>query len=172
MVIGFVGESPRYLFVRGEISKAKSEIENIAVKNNRNPDKIALVLDEASYQTDSESEIENTDSKNYSFKDLFINGSKMRLITINCMFNWFANSIVYYGLSLNAALPLSLYWSNVFYCFAEVPAYVLAMYLVEVPLLGRKGTLVVCLLTGGIACLLQVILSELSYCESQDIQGF
>ena len=173
MVISFVGESPRYLFVRGEIDKAKSEIENIAVKNNRNPDKIALILDEASDQTSSETEIDNTDTKNYSFKDLFINGSNMRLITINCMFNWFANSIVYYGLSLNAAaLPLDLYWSNAFYCFVEVPAYFLAMYLVEVPLLGRKGTLVACLLTGGIACLLQVILSELSYCESQDIQGF
>lgn len=26
----------------------------------------------------------------------------MKLITLNMMFNWFVNSLVYYGLSLNA----------------------------------------------------------------------
>ena len=47
------------------------------------------------------SQASSNENKSYSQYELF-KRPKMRIITINLMFNWFVVSLVYYGLSLNS----------------------------------------------------------------------
>ena len=69
--------------------------------------------------------------------------------------NWlcdyrFCNSLVYYGLGLNAgSLPGSVYVTTFFYGISEIPANLFGIYLMNK--IGRKWTILYSLLFGA-AC--------------------
>lgn len=71
---------------------------------------------------------------------------------------WFATSMGYYGLSLNSTdLPLDMYWANAFSALSTVPGFLLATWFMEVPLLGRRGSVAGGFLVAGLCLVLSCI---------------
>jgi len=156
----FIPESPRYSIVKGKTEEAEQSLLRIARGNGVDLD--GLKLDSKLMKS-----LSNEQSKNqYTGIDLFRQGKPMALITINCMFNWFVNSTTYYGLTLNAAaLPTSLYVSNLVGALGEILGVIIAINTVDRPTFGRKKVLITFLLTAGVCTLLSTIFSEFGYCD-------
>ena len=92
----------------------------------------------------------------------------MRKVTLNLMYNWFTNSMVYYGLALNAgALPGSDIFNHTINSLSEFPAYFVFPFFMDSKTLGRRGTLGYFLIGGGLCCLISTICLEIgaSDCE-------
>jgi len=67
-------------------------------------------------------------------------------------FIWFANALVYYGLSLNTNdLNGNPFWNFFLLGAVEVPAYLTCMYVVKV--YGHKRTLLTTMVGAGVGCL-------------------
>ncbi|XP_074656413.1 organic cation transporter protein-like [Tubulanus polymorphus] len=87
----------------------------------------------------------------YTVVDL-VRTPNMRRKTINIWFNWFVNSLAYYGLSmLGSQLAGSLYLNTFISAAVEIPAYFLAIAIVNK--VGRRWPLAGCLILGGVVCL-------------------
>jgi hypothetical protein len=78
----------------------------------------------------------------------------------------FANSLVYYGLTLNSGSlvgdpHLMLFISGII----EVPAYLLSAKIIDI--LGRRPVISFCLVSGGLACICTTYFpqSKLSFCQ-------
>lgn len=107
----------------------------------------------------------NKDKHQASVFDLW-NNKHMRYLTLNLMFSWFTNSMVYFGLALNAGkLPGSDIFNNFMNGILEVPAYLIFPILLEMKFLGRKLTLSYFLIFTGICCLISTILIEFQDCS-------
>jgi len=82
--------------------------------------------------------------------DLF-GSPNLRLRTLNVAFNWFANSLVYYGLSFNIGTlpgnPFLIFFLN---GLAELPGYVIVVGFVDRT--GRRSLSSLLLFLGGLAC--------------------
>merc|ERR550534_2258250 len=96
--------------------------------------------------------------KLYTTADLFrTRGS--RFITLNLMYNWFVESVVYYGLGLNAgALPGDIFVNNVLNGVFELAGYLLCFLLIDK--LGRRRLMSGCLFLAGIGLMGSVIVNE------------
>lgn len=78
---------------------------------------------------------------------------------INVAFNWFANSIVYYGLSLNTGnLHGNPYLLLFFSGLAEIPGYILVVCIVDKT--GRRSLCSTLMLLGGFACIIVAFISN------------
>merc|ERR1712194_15299 len=78
-------------------------------------------------------------------------------------FVWFAASMSFYGLAMNAGtLPLSIYMANVVGGLSCLPSYIFARFLVESKYCGRRGAVAFGLLIGGMGLLLSIKGSEQS----------
>src|SRR5699024_3894930 len=89
--------------------------------------------------------------KKYSILDLFSSWNLTRM-TAMVWFIWFANSLVYYGLSLNTNDFVGDPFVNFFLLGAvEIPAYLLCIFAVKK--FGHKKTLLVTLVGAGVGCL-------------------
>ena len=74
--------------------------------------------------------------------------------SVNVFFNWFVNSLVYYGLSLNVGnLSVNIYLAHVISGAVEIPAYIMCQIILPSPL-GRRVSLCGTMLLGGLALLL------------------
>ncbi|KAK6187135.1 hypothetical protein SNE40_005224 [Patella caerulea] len=90
--------------------------------------------------------------RKYYFLDL-VRTWPMAKISLNIWFNWFANALVYYGLSLNTENLAGDPYLN--FCIAgavEIPAYILCI--ISLNKVGRKVIVVTSMCVGGIACIL------------------
>lgn len=173
VLIPFLYDSPGYYLSKKQVKLAIKSIIKIGRKNGRILLKEHELLIENIVNDQISSEVPNQEK--YSFLTLFQHGSKMTLLTLNLMFNWFVNSVCYYGLSLNsAALPTNLYVSNALYAIFELPSYVICSYLITVEgkFFGRRGTLAVFLLSGGVCCILSTILTEIAFCDKDSSNAF
>ena len=94
----------------------------------------------------------------------------MRLITLNLMFNWFTNSMVYYGLSLNAgSLPGTDVFNNFINGIIEIPAYIIFPFFLSWSKTGRTGTLGWFMILGGLCCLGSTLFLEFrKTCDDSD----
>jgi len=143
----FIPESPRWLLAQNKIKKGKAVSALMARRNGTE-----LSVDVWKRSAASGAKIAAAvGNETVSPFDLF-RRPKMRWITLNMMFNWFVNSLVYYGLSLNSgALAGDDYVNNTLNGLVEFPAYILLSFTMD--RLGRKPLLSGCLLVGGLACL-------------------
>lgn len=74
---------------------------------------------------------------------------------------WFALSLGYYGLSLNAGnLGYEIHLSSAINSLVELPAYFVAYYSVESPYFGRRGSTAGGLVFGGCCCILSAMLAD------------
>jgi len=89
--------------------------------------------------------------ESYGAADLFKTPT-IRKRALNVAFNWFANSLVYYGLSLNTGnLEGNPNMILFLIGLAEIPGYLIVIFGVDKT--GRRFLLTLLLLLGGTACI-------------------
>ena len=91
---------------------------------------------------------------------------KMKWITVNCMYGWFVTSMVYYGLGLNAgSLTGNLFVNNVINGCFEIAARLLAPFILEWKMMGRRGSLIFFFMVCSLSCIGSLILTLQANCE-------
>lgn len=145
-------ESPRWLWAQGRARESVAIIEKALKMNGstENIDTPVLVsqckVTCAKYSDDSSSGTCNL------FKTP--NMLKKTLIISGC---WFANSVVYYGLSLNTGkLNGNPYFIAFLMGVVELPSYIIIMYYLD--RIGHRALISTMMLLGGISCLVVVTL--------------
>lgn len=145
-------ESPRWLWAQGRARESVAIIEKALKMNGstENIDTPVLVsqckVSCAKYSDDSSSGTCNL------FKTP--NMLKKTLIISGC---WFANSVVYYGLSLNTGkLNGNPYFIAFLMGVVELPSYIIIMYYLD--RIGHRALISTMMLLGGISCLVVVTL--------------
>ncbi|XP_043289827.1 organic cation transporter protein [Venturia canescens] len=141
-------ESPRWLWAQGRAVEAVEIVER-ALKMNRN----TVELDKAKYVSRNKARHASRDQTvSYGAGDLF-KTPNLRKKSLNVCLNWFANSIVYYGLSLSSG---SLIDGNPYLVLfltglVEIPSYVLASLTMD--RVGRRCLVSTFMLIGGVCCI-------------------
>lgn len=98
---------------------------------------------------------ETNDDEGAGITDLF-RTPNLRRNTLNIMFAWFANSIVYYGLSFSTGnMKGNPYFILFVMGLVELPTYILTIYLMDK--WGRRSLTVYNMLIGGICCIVAAL---------------
>ncbi|XP_047424654.1 solute carrier family 22 member 13-like [Mugil cephalus] len=136
----YVPESARWLATQGRIKEAQKELERVAMING------TKVPEDLLHKLKMESRPESR-----STLDIF-RISYLRKRTLIMAFNWFATSMVYYGLSLNVGnFGLDIYLTQLIFGIVEFFSNLSTMFIIQS--LGRRITQASVLLLAGIACL-------------------
>ena len=171
ILVWFVPESWRWMVAAGKLDEAKRAAFDIAVKgrafgkpvSEKEKKELFEGIDHMAKASDSLNKTQKT------VVDL-ITDNDFRWVTINLNYNWFVNSIVYYGLALNSgALPGSIYTNNIILALMDVPSHFVFPFLIETKRFGRKGTLAWGLILGGICCLLSTVCLEFAGCDENSV---
>ncbi|CAN8185137.1 unnamed protein product [Coccothraustes coccothraustes] len=134
-------ESARWLVTKGRIEEAKKVLQKAAATNKRS------LPPELLEQLKPEKEV-----KSGSFLDLF-RTKNLRKVTLIMSCVWFADSIVYYGLSLSVTdFGLDIYLTQLAFGAVELPARISCIFLLE--WFGRKKVQGILLLLAGLICLI------------------
>ncbi|XP_061714205.1 LOW QUALITY PROTEIN: organic cation transporter protein-like [Cydia pomonella] len=140
-------ESPRWLWAQGRARESVAIIEK-ALKMNRS---IETVDTPQLVSHCKATCAKYTDEHSAGTSDLFKtpNMLKKSLIICGC---WFANSVVYYGLSLNTGkLEGNPYFITFLMGVVELPSYVIIVYFLD--RVGHRALISTMMLLGGISCL-------------------
>merc|ERR1712127_191982 len=133
-------ESPRWLYSVGKIEEAEKILKILGKKNGKpltELNKVRLKRQNSVTEDQSVCSV-------FSQKFLFI-----RLITK--MWIWFANSLVYYGLTLGSdSLGSDIYENTVFSGLCEIPGYLLCWMTIDHRFFGRKRTVTLFMITSGL----------------------
>ncbi|KAG5878398.1 hypothetical protein JTB14_022678 [Gonioctena quinquepunctata] len=144
-------ESPRWLWNNGRMKESVDIIEK-ALKMNGKP----MNLDSASYASKGTAETRKKESA--GILDLF-RTPNLRKRTLNVLLCWFANSLVYYGLSLNTG---SLKGNPFLLLFVmglvEIPSYFVTVYLMD--RMGRRSLTAIEMILGGLCCIIAVNIAQ------------
>ncbi|KAK3878474.1 hypothetical protein Pcinc_016892 [Petrolisthes cinctipes] len=146
-----IPESSRWLIAKVRTEEARVILEKAAKVNKKEVSE--QVMQEALEVKDGKKE----EAKG-NFLDLF-RYPNLRSNTLNLFFNWFVNSGVYYGLSLNTGnLGGSAYLNFVISGAVELPAHVLTFLLLD--RIGRRIPLAVFMGLGGLALLSTILIPK------------
>lgn len=140
-------ESPRWLWAHDRASEAIIIVQR-ALKVNRSNVKVdaAKLIGRARAQQETK-----TDRSTHGTLDLF-RTPNLRKKSLNICLNWFANSIVYYGLSLNMGNLVGNPFVMLFLSgLVELPAYILVVFTMDRA--GRRCLVSTLLLIGGACCI-------------------
>ncbi|XP_063381987.1 organic cation transporter protein isoform X2 [Cydia fagiglandana] len=141
-------ESPRWLWAQGRARESVAIVEK-ALKMNRS---IETVDTPQLVSHCKATCAKYTDEHSAGTSDLFKtpNMLKKSLIICGC---WFANSVVYYGLSLNTGkLEGNPYFITFLMGVVELPSYVIIVYFLDK--VGHRALISTMMLLGGISCLI------------------
>ncbi|KAI5630838.1 sugar transporter domain-containing protein [Phthorimaea operculella] len=145
-------ESPRWLWSQGRARESVAVIEKALKMNKCNE-----IIDTPALVSHCKATCAKyTDEQSAGTSDLFKspNMLKKSLIICGC---WFANSVVYYGLSLNTGkLNGNPYFLIFLMGVVELPSYVIIVYCLD--RVGHRALISAMMLLGGIACLVVVAL--------------
>ncbi|XP_071800669.1 organic cation transporter protein-like isoform X2 [Asterias amurensis] len=146
LYIPILPESARWLINRGRHKEAEKIIRKVAKVNKKELPDVLFEDDEI-----DELKVKLKTERKLTVLDLF-KTPNTAVKTINLMFNWCVNSLVYYGLSLSIPDLASNGYLAFFISGAiEIPAYLFAM--VSIEKLGRRFNLSATMVIGGAACL-------------------
>ena len=107
-----------------------------------------------------DSKSDSSDDKVYTQADLF-KESGIRRITIFCMYQWFATTLVYYGLSLGAGnLGGDLLVNNLLNGLVEFICYVFLPAFIDIRCIGRKYGIIITMAIGRSDCENYVIMTS------------
>lgn len=141
-------ESPRWLWMQGRTKEAINIVAR-ALKMNGEP-----TLDKAYYSSKASGSVIKTEAPSGNVSDLF-KTPNLRKKTLNVCLNWFANSLVYYGLSLGVgSLPGNPFLILFINAVVEIPSYIIVIILLDK--LGRRSLTSFLMLFGGICCIVAV----------------
>ncbi|XP_066156366.1 organic cation transporter protein isoform X2 [Euwallacea fornicatus] len=142
-------ESPRWLWANGSKKKSVIIIQK-ALKMNGSSENI----DPSDYVNKTPDKLEEQAGtvNSAGMTDLF-KTSRLRKMTLNVCLAWFANSLVYYGLSLNTgSLKGNPYLILFVMGMVEIPSYIITVYFMDK--LGRRSITAVCMILGGLCCII------------------
>ncbi|XP_078489501.1 organic cation transporter protein-like [Ciona intestinalis] len=152
----FIPESPRWLFSNGREDEAKKITRRFAKYNK-------VTLDEPDIwkeaDTDTSQKSANETAKaTYSSIDLFRTPA-IRWVTFKLILSWFVNSMVYYGISLNAgALAGDIFVNNALNGVMEIAAYVIVIAFMDIT--GRRFMLTAMLVLASASLICSTIVNE------------
>ena len=110
--------------------------------------KCLLILERSRKLKKLDSKSDSSDDKVYTQADLF-KESGIRRITIFCMYQWFATTLVYYGLSLGAGnLGGDLLVNNLLNGLVEFICYVFLPAFIDIRCIGRKYGIIITMAIG------------------------
>ncbi|XP_022197844.2 organic cation transporter protein [Nilaparvata lugens] len=159
MLVGhwwLIDESPRWLWSQGRYLEAVTIIEK-AIKINGGVD---TELDKTKFLSGRKYANVNQEQQTYSVLDMF-RTPKLRLKSLNTGLNWFANSLVYYGLSLNAGKLFGNPYLVLFILgLVEIPSYFVSTALLDRT--GRRCLTSTFMLLGGLACMAAALIPRVS----------
>ncbi|KAK5645913.1 hypothetical protein RI129_004377 [Pyrocoelia pectoralis] len=145
-------ESPRWLWANGKTKDAIKIVQK-ALKINGSP----VELDVTDYISKANVKRQETSEK-VGITDLF-KTPVLRSRTLNICLSWFANSLVYYGLSLGTG---KLYGNPFLVLFlagcVELPGYVITVLLMDRT--GRRSLVSFFMISGGICCIIAAYLFQ------------
>lgn len=145
-------ESPRWLWAQGRARESVAILQK-ALKMNKSNEKIDAALLVSNCKATS---VQYSGKSTAGTADLFKtrNMIKKTLIICGC---WFANSVTYYGLSLNVGnLGGNPYFINFLMGIVELPSYILILYFLD--RVGHRSLISSMMLLGGLCCLIVVAL--------------
>ncbi|GBP42317.1 Organic cation transporter protein [Eumeta japonica] len=145
-------ESPRWLWSQGRARESVAIIEKALAWNKSKEAVDVPVLVSQCKATCAK----YTDEHSAGTGDLFKtpNMTKKSIIICGC---WFANSVVYYGLSLNTgSLKGNPYFITFLMGVVELPSYLIIVGLLD--RVGHRALISIMMLLGGICCLIVVAL--------------
>ncbi|XP_066582549.1 carcinine transporter [Prorops nasuta] len=153
----FLPESPRWLLAKGRLGEANDILETLAKVNGKElPTSFTQKLRQRMMMSRSKSEEERLRS-GPGVLSLF-KTPNMRLKTCLITLNWFANNMVYVGLSYyGPALGNEEHLSFFFSSLAEIPSYMACWVVMD--RWGRRWPLCLCMVVAGISCIATVLLS-------------
>jgi len=144
-------QSIRWLVLKGKYSQAQEELKKIAKGN-----KVSFPTDEELLhykKIDTESV---NSGNNESLFDLLKRPVLLARL-LNVFLNWTVITMIYYGLSMNAAtLAGDIFVNFALLSLTEIPGYTFSF--LGMTYLGRRITLASSLLIGGVSCLLSSLL--------------
>lgn len=141
-------ESPRWLWMQGKTAEAIDIVAKGVDMNKR-----GIKLDKEYFLGKGKVETQSTEIvQSAGILDLF-RTPNLRLKTLNVCLCWFANSLVYYGLSLSAG---KMYGNPFLILFimglVEFPSYITIIVLLDK--LGRRSITSFLMIIGGICCII------------------
>ncbi|CAG5027950.1 unnamed protein product [Parnassius apollo] len=152
--IWIMDESPRWLWAQDRTKEAVEIVEK-ALKFNKSE----IVLDKAELVSKGKIQANgDTDVPSASTIDLF-KTPNLRNKTLNVCLCWFANSLVYYGLTLSAGnIEGNPYLITAIFGFVELPSYATVIYFLDI--WGRRPLISSMMLIGGAACIIAAYLQS------------
>ncbi|KAG7188844.1 hypothetical protein KM043_008450 [Ampulex compressa] len=153
----FLPESPRWLLAKGRLGEANDILETLARVNGKKlPASFTQKLRQRMMMSRSKSEEERL-RHGPGVLSLF-KTPNMRLKTCLITLNWFANNMVYVGLSYyGPALGSEEHLSFLFSSLAEIPSYMACWVVMD--RWGRRWPLCLCMVVAGVSCIATVLLS-------------
>ncbi|XP_029644257.1 organic cation transporter protein-like isoform X1 [Octopus sinensis] len=157
-------ESPRWLLNKGRFTESEESFKRLARINGKNPENainlIRKLQREAELEFKFESEAvestnlgneERTRKKTYTAMDL-LKKPRRAMISINLWFNWFVNSMLYYGVILNSVdMSGSRYMNFFIMALIGIPANIIGYLFFK--WFGHRKPLCVLMVFGGFNCI-------------------
>lgn len=139
-------ESPRWLWSHGRVAEAIIIVQRGLKINGSN-----VQIDAAKLINKSKVQREFKEEKSPGALDLF-RTPNLRRKTLNVCFNWFANSIAYYGLTLNTGNLVSNPYLTLFLsAVMEVPSSIFVIFTLDRT--GRRCLVSACMMIAGVCCI-------------------
>ncbi|CAG9562551.1 unnamed protein product [Danaus chrysippus] len=150
--IWVMDESPRWLWAQGRPKEAVDIVQK-ALKCNKSDE----VLDRAFLVSKGKVEKSKNTESSASVFDLF-KTPNLRIKTLNVCLCWFANSLVYYGLTLSTGkLEGNPYLITAVFGLVELPSYAAVVYFLDI--WGRRPLMSSMMLVGGSACIIAAFIN-------------